>query len=62
MSTTSCMSVGTRGQPGTALLQEGTMESSSPLRIRTMINGRLVTVPRIGMQMDGGSTVASHAT
>ena len=61
MSTTSYTSVVTQGQLGTALLQEGTMESSSPHGIMTMTYDHMTTVQHT-LGVDGGLMIASVAT
>ena len=61
VSTTSCTSVDTQGQLGIASLELGIMECSSLQGIVIMTN-RPITVQLGGMEMDGGSKVATTAT
>ena len=61
MSTTSCTSVGTQGQPGTVLLLQGILECNSPQVIGTMM-AHLVTVQNNMMEVDGGSINATIVT
>ena len=64
MSTTSCTSVGTRGQLGIVFLhhthQTISVVCNSPQGIVTMTGGQVETV-RHNMKVDGGSTVATTA-